>query len=36
MEPLPGEVGSPTDDTFEETALQGGFFVSGRQNTRRI
>jgi len=29
MELLPGEVGSPTDITFERTALQGGFFVSG-------
>jgi hypothetical protein len=36
MEPLPGEVGSPTDYTFEETALQGGFFFSGCQNKRRI
>lgn len=33
MEPLPGEVGSPTDYTFEQTALQGGFFVSGEQVT---
>ena len=32
-EPLPGEVGSPTDYTFEQTALQGGFFVSGEKVT---
>ena len=32
-EPLPGEVGSPTDYTFEQTALQGGFFVSGKKVT---
>jgi len=32
-EPLPGEVGSPTGNTFEETALQGGFFVSGHNST---
>jgi len=33
MEPLPGEVGSPTDYTFEQTACQGGFFVSGQEGT---
>jgi hypothetical protein len=32
-EPLPGEVGSPTDYTFEQTTLPGGFFVSGKQVT---
>jgi hypothetical protein len=34
MEPLPGEVGTPTDYTFEKTTLQGGFFVSGAYVTR--
>jgi hypothetical protein len=33
MDPLPGEVGSPTDDTFEKTTFPGGFFVSGGQVT---
>ena len=33
MEPLPGEVGSPTDYTFEQTACQGGFFVSAEKLT---